>query len=376
MKLQNEIKNHFGNYGFLWKESDPIVSLNQKLLFNISGGVVFEDAIARGLTPNRARISSIQTCLRTDGWEKIGTSGRHHLAFDMLGHFSLYENDERTVKNLMIESAWKLLIDCAGINSRNLFATVHPQDIVSQKIWEELGVKTISNNENVTFIPSKTKCGLRTEIVWQHPETMELREIWNLVFTQFHGNTLFHSPMEKIAADSGASIDRIVTLIEHRSSNYENSLWKQLVQSLESCSVKDSYTKVCRLADLGKAATLLVSQGLGPGNKAAEYVLRKIIREAYIICRQVSLPFKEFGLISSNYWISVETTRNTVLQALMKEVSKFEQSLVRGRREYVKLKSQKTGLLNEQDIKYLASTFGYSAVLIELDECPSRKELI
>lgn len=158
----------------------------------------------------------------------------------------------------------------------------------------------------------------------------------------------FDSPMEKIAADSGASIDRIVTLIEHCCSNYENSLWKQLVQSLEGCSVKHSYTKVCRLADLGKAATLLISQGLGPGNKAAEYVLRKIIREAYIICRQVSLPFKEFGVISSNYWISVEPTRNTVLQVLMKEVSKFEQSLVRGRREYTKLKSQKQDCLTNK----------------------------
>lgn len=81
-------------------------------------------------------------------------------------------------------------------------------------------------------------------------------------------------------------------------------------------------------------------------------------------------------MISSNYWVSVETTQNTVLQVLTKEISKFEQSLVRGRREYLKLKSQKTGLLNEHDIKYLASTFGYSAVLIELDECSDRKESV
>jgi len=294
----------------------------------------------------------------------------------MLCHLSLYENDERTVKNLMIESAWQFLIDCAGINSRNLLAIVHPQDAVSQKVWEGLGVETISNNENVTSIPSKTRCGLRTEIVWQDPETMKLTELWNLVFTQFQGNTLFHSPLEKIAADSGASIDRIVTVIEHCSNNYENSLWKQVVQSLEKYSANHSYTKVCRLADLGKASTLLVSQGLGPGNRAAEYVLRKIIREAYVTCRQISLPFKEFGVISSNYWVSVETTRNTVLQVLTKEVSKFEQSLVRGRREYLKLKSQKAGLLNEHDIKYLASTFGYPAVLIELDECSDRKESV
>lgn len=364
MKTYDEIKRHFGTFGFQWQDSVPIVSANPKLLFNISGGVVFEDVISHGATPENDRVVSVQTCLRTDGWEKIGFSGRHHLAFDMLGHFSLYEGKEAEVKNVMIESAWQYLTACLGINPSTLSATVHPQDATSQKVWKGLGVRTVSNDGNVTHTPTRNRCGVRTEIVWQNPDTGMAVELWNLVFTEFQGEALFASPMEMIAADSGASIDRIVTAVECRRSDYENSNWSGVIKSISDLSKESDQTIVCRLADLGKAAVLLVSQGLRPGNKAADYVLRKLIREAFILCQQASIQFDEFVAISGNEWASAETVQTVFTE----EVSKFEKGLERGRKEYKKLVSRSGGLLNEQDIEYLSSTFGFPKALIKLEE--------
>ncbi|QQS22550.1 hypothetical protein IPM19_02865 [bacterium] len=162
MKLYNEIKDHFRTYGFNWQDSVPILSSNPKLLFNISGGVIFESTISDGVTPEKARVVSVQTCLRTDGWEKIGYSGRHHLAFDMLGHFSLYEDKEDKVKGVMIESAWNYLTQRLGINPGLLSATVHPQDTTSQKFGKNFGVKTAANDGNVTYTPTRNRCGVRT----------------------------------------------------------------------------------------------------------------------------------------------------------------------------------------------------------------------
>lgn len=369
MKLYNEIKDHFRTYGFNWQDSVPILSSNPKLLFNISGGVIFESTISDGVTPEKARVVSVQTCLRTDGWEKIGYSGRHHLAFDMLGHFSLYEDKEDKVKGVMIESAWNYLTQRLGINPGLLSATVHPQDTTSQKIWKNFGVKTAANDGNVTYTPTRNRCGVRTEIVWQNPHTNKSIELWNLVFTQFEGDALFKSPLETIAADSGASIDRIVTAIECSRSDYENSNWKGIVESITERSKVQDQAIMCRLADLGKASTLLVSQGLRPGNKAAEYVLRKLIREAYILCRQTSIQFDEFAAISESHW----SPSAAVQTVLIEEVSKFEKGLERGKREYQKLISRKTIPLVESDIKYLASTFGFPKALIELEES-KRKE--
>ncbi|MBN1585316.1 hypothetical protein JW899_03025 [Candidatus Uhrbacteria bacterium] len=372
MKTYDEIRRHFGTFGFQWQNSIPIVSANPKLLFNISGGVVFEDVISHGAIPEKIRVVSVQTCLRTDGWEKIGLSGRHHLAFDMLGHFSLYEGKEAEVKDVMIESAWRYLTVCAGISPATLSATVHPQDITSQKIWEKLGVRTVSNDKNVTFTPTQNRCGVRTEIVWRNPDTDKSNELWNLVFTEFLGETLFESPLEKIAADSGASIDRIVTAAECCSSDYENSNWKGVIESVTERSRKKDRATVCRLADLGKAAVLLVSEGLRPGNKAAGYVLRKLIREAFILCRQTSVSFDEFVVISGNQWGSADAVQTVFAE----EVSKFERGLECGRKEYAKLVSRRNGRLTGSDIEYLTSTFGFPKALIELEESKRNKEAL
>ena len=372
MKSYNEIKRHFGTFGFKWQDSAPIVSANPKLLFNISGGVVFEDVISHGVTPESNRVVSVQTCLRTDGWEKIGYSGKHHLAFDMLGHFSLYEGNEVEVKNVMIESAWQYLTTCLGINPSTLSATVHPQDATSRRIWGRIGVRTVSNDGNVTYTPTRNRCGVRTEIVWQNPDTKKSMELWNLVFTEFQGDIIFESPLEMIAADSGASIDRIVTAAECSRSDYENSNWKGVVESItERSKVKDQAI-MCRLADLGKAAVLLVSQGLRPGNKAADYVLRKLIREAFILCQQTSIPFDEFVAISGNQWSSAEAVKTVFAE----EVSKFEKGLERGRKEYQKLISRRNGPLVESDIEYLSSTFGFPKALIEHEESKRNKEVL
>ncbi len=369
MKSYDEIRRHFGTFGFKWQDSVPIVSANPKLLFNISGGVVFEDVISHGATPEDSRVVSVQTCLRTDGWEKIGFSGRHHLAFDMLGHFSLYEGKEIEVKSVMIESAWRYLTACLDINPGTLSVTVHPQDTASQMVWRELGVRIVSNNSNVTYTPTRNRCGVRTEIVWENPDTRKSMELWNLVFTEFQGENLFESPMEMIAADSGASIDRIITVVECSQSDYENSNWKDVIDSISELSRTKNRTVMCRLADIGKAAVLLVSQGLRPGSKAANYVLRKLIRESFILCQQTSIPFDEFVIISGNRWASAE-----VVQAVFtEEALKFKKGLGRGRKEYQKLVSRSTGPLTEQDTEYLSSTFGFPKALIKLEEA-KRKE--
>jgi alanyl-tRNA synthetase len=355
MKPYNEIRHHFGTFGFKWQDSVSIVSSNPKLLFNISGGVVFENMISYGTTTESTRVVSVQTCLRTDGWEKIGRSGRHHLVFDMLGHFSFYEGKEAEVKDVMIESAWRYLTACLNISPNKLLATVHPQDVTSQKIWKRLGVRTVSNDRNITYTPTRNRCGVRTEIVWQNPDTGKLMELWNLVFTEFQGEILFESPLELIAADSGASIDRIITAVECSRSNYENSNWKGVICSLAERSKVQDQVIMCRLADLGKAAVLLASQGLRPDNKAAGYVLRKLIRETFILCQQTSIPFDEFVAISGNQWSSAEAVKTVFTE----EVLKFEKSLERGRKEYQKFVSRRSGPLIKSDIEYLASTFGF-----------------
>lgn len=364
MKFSEDARRHFQRFGFEWQDGGPIVNANPKLLFNISGGVVFEEAICYEAALTKRRVVSVQTCLRTDGWKKIGLSGRHHLAFDMLGHFSLYEKSGCETKELMIESAWRYLTDFLGINPDSLSATVHPGDHLSSKIWESLGVKTVLNDENISHTPAGNRCGTRTEIVWKNPSMQRSVELWNLVFTEFEGTTPFERPLSAIAADSGASIDRIITAVECCASDYDNSNWKSVVSSLSELSRINDRTLACRLADLGKAATLLMKEELRPGNRAAEYVLRKIIREALVLCQHASIPASDFARVIAERWDS----SRAVQAAFLEETARFEKALDRGRKELAKLSVRRNGSLTEQDVEYLASTFGFPRTLIKFGE--------
>ena len=369
LSIGQTFRDHCRSFGFKWREGESVLSKNPKLLFNISGGVVFEGIIAAGSPPEIPRVASCQTCLRTDSWNRIGQSGRHHLAFDMLGHFSLYEANEIDTKELMIRTAWNFLIDRINLPSKRLAATVHPQDEVSRTIWEKIGIKKIFLFQDNTHIdPTRTKSGLRTEILWQFQENPALTEdihsyieLWNLVFTQFEGTKLFEQPMAFIAADSGMSADRAITAVEGHISDYENSRWQSIISRLKTRSQKFSNAEIYRLADMGRAVVVLIAAGLQPGNKAASYTLRKIIREAYLISEVIGLPLDEFSMIVGDYWLDADQRDriDAVVKTLKDEFSRFEYCLQKGRHICGKILQKQEGTLTADDLSYLAGTYGY-----------------
>ena len=137
-----------------------------------------------------------------------------------------------------------------------------------------------------------------------------------------------------------------------------------MVSSIATLSKTEDQAVACRLADLGKASALLISQGLRPGNKAADYVLRKIIREAFVLCQQTLISFDAFAAISGSKWASAETVQTVFAE----ESLKFKKGLERGKREYQKLISRSKGPLTEQDLEYLSSTFGLPKTLLDSEE--------
>ena len=365
-RIHELFKNYCEDKGFEWRESASMVSVNPKLLFNISGGVIFEDLISSGCfdTVGKYRIASIQKCLRTDGWGEIGISGRHHLSFEMLGHFSLFEFEDYSAKEIMINTAWGFLTKGIGLSPKCLLATIHPLDRTSLEVWSKLGVATIFSKDNITVTPQRTRCGFRTEIVWKPNDDWKV-ELWNLVFTQFQGTKLFENPLKVIACDSGASLDRIVTAKEGLKSDYDNSNWRELIIALSKHTVIRDREKINRIADLGKAAILLAKEGLRPGNKTASYVLRKIIRDAYTHCQMVSIPFYGYCLDCCNWWEIDRNYHAEILNVLTQEAIKFSAVIDRGMKKYRKM-FEMQGYLNSEQYEYLHSTYGISRSLIEM----------
>ena len=359
--VSKNIKDRFisfsGENGFVYHGSEPLIAKeDSRLLFNISGGVKYQDELLELKESDEKKVSSIQRCLRTDGMKSIGYSGRHHLFFEMLGHFMFYESAEKETKEEFIKFAYDFLVKVVGLDKNRLFVTVHPQDIVTLETWKKLGNNNILlTSENTFTSPYADKSALRTEIKWQRDDDEKsLVELWNLVFTQFDSKEVFINPSSRVGADSGASLERIVSAYENKSNNYENSIWLPYINYLSSLSSYESIDELRRLADFLNASVNMIDEGIIPGNKVQPYVLRKILRTIFDMCDTLGLNYED-AVIECIKRNNININRKEELLKIYKEeLKRYDKSIENGLAMALKMIS-KNGNVNRD---FLKSTCG------------------
>ena len=354
------IKERFKEYAirnnFKYQDSMPIIApQNSKLLFNISGGVIFQDELLEKKNAVNKNVASIQKCLRTDNLNSIGVSGRHHILFNMLGHFMFYNANEKETKNTFIEFAYSFLTKELQLDDKRIFVTVHPDDIVTANVWKKLGKSNlIETNKNIFISPYANKSALRTEILWRKTDN-SLVELWNLVFTQFDSKVPFEKTSIKIAADSGVSLERIVSAIENKNNNYENSMWNEYVNYIKKYG-NGSYdiSQYRRIADLSNASIELIREGIQPGNKIQSYMLRKLMRTFFDLC--------DFDNINPEKILNYNKLDENCINVFKKERIIYFKSIQKG---LIQAKKQidKFGIEN-LDKNNLKSTYGLSEMYI------------
>ena len=349
---ENQVVKNFSHLstlnGWRWENTRPMLRSDSNLLFQISGGAVFEKELSGINQSPYIRIASFQNCLRTDTWDKIGYSGRHHLLFGMIGHFMFFEDDEFSTKQIMIKTALEFLNEYLGISLDSLAVSVHPNDNISFDIWKSLKIKDIRlNSDNVSVDPFNQRYGTRTEIIFLGQSGAEC-ELWNIVF---HSNSYKESEQKnsKISADSGASIDRLIRARDLKDNDYETDYWREFISLIDS----DPVTKM-RLAEMLKASTFLLNENLNPGNKVASYVLRKIIRESYNLSSSKEQCLSNF-VVTENYWLK---NHDSKVDNFRLELYTYQLALDKGEKELVKIINKK-GKLEEKDILFLFDSFGY-----------------
>ncbi len=315
---------HFQDRKFEWVQSVSLVAKNSTTVpFCISGGVPYEAAIAGDIITT-GQFASMQTCIRTAKLEGIGSTGRHHICFDMLGHFMLGNASSLNTKIHMIEAAYSFLI-AFGLNEECVAATADIDDIESQKIWTGLGVKLfISDDKRVQEARGK-RSGYKTEIMYKIKKGNDVsayRELWNNVIYQF-ATPFLSEPLSLVYADSGASWDRIVSAKERVTSNYENSLWRPYFAAL---SLDSKNPTLCRIMEFVKAVAYLSSEpDFYPSNKGAGYEFRKLTRKMFVLCEEQSFDWYELITKTSLYF-----NTNTRYSVLIDEIQKFKKVIIKG----------------------------------------------
>lgn len=277
------------------------------LLFTNSGMVQFKYCFLGEEDRGYTRAASSQKCVRAGGkhndLENVGYTARHHTFFEMLGNFSFgdYFKDEA------ITWGWEFLTEVMGIPKEKLWISIYEDDDEAFEIWnKKIGIPAekiarMGQKDNFWMMGETGPCGPCSEIMYDQGEGVgcgrpecniececdRYLELWNLVFTQFDrdesGNL---NPLPNPNIDTGMGLERLATVMQGVSSNYDSDFFTEIIGSIEKISGKkykeneDHDTSIRVIADHSRAITFLMGDGVLPGNEGRGYVLRRILRRA------------------------------------------------------------------------------------------------
>ncbi|MBN1508817.1 MAG: alanine--tRNA ligase [Sedimentisphaerales bacterium] len=315
--------------------SSPIVpSDDETLLFTNAGMNQFKD-IFLGLRPADCRRAvNSQKCLRVSGkhndLEEVGKDTYHHTFFEMLGNWSF--NDY--FKAEAIAWAWELLTKVWGINPDQLWASVFagddadglPRDDEAAGLWTRLTpipherVVAFGKKDNFWEMGETGPCGPCSEIhIDLGPDRCDKKgvpghecqvngdcarfiELWNLVFIQYNRQpTGKLVPLSARYIDTGAGLERVVSVLQSKHSNYDTDLFMPIIERTSELSghkytsqlgnKTDNAFRV--IADHSRTLVTAITDGATPSNEGRGYVIRRILRRAARFGRQLDMhePF-------------------------------------------------------------------------------------
>ncbi|HNN30706.1 MAG TPA: alanine--tRNA ligase, partial [Chitinophagaceae bacterium] len=414
-----EIRQHFLNFFESKKHeivaSAPIVVKDDPtLLFTNAGMNQFKDYFLGNKEPKNKRIADTQKCLRVSGkhndLEEVGVDTYHHTMFEMLGNWSFGDY----FKTEAIAWSWELLTEIYKLDKDRLYVTIFegdekeglPKDNEAYNEWKKViaedRILLGNKKDNFWEMGDTGPCGPCTEIHVDcrmeeerklvdgkllvnndHPQVIE---IWNNVFIQF--NRKKDGSLEQLPAkhvDTGMGFERLVRVIQKKSSNYDTDVFTKTIAAVENITEKkydfgDNKQAIAFrvLADHIRAISFTIADGQLPSNTGAGYVIRRILRRAvryyysYLEYQQ-PLLFQLVPVISTqfqNVFPELYKQKDFVSKVVKEEEEAFLRTLNKGLKLIdeiiVAANANQLKSINGNDAFELYDTFGFPIDLTRL----------
>ncbi|HMZ45652.1 MAG TPA: alanine--tRNA ligase [Chitinophagaceae bacterium] len=419
MMTSAEIRQHFLNFFESKKHeivaSAPIVVKDDPtLLFTNAGMNQFKDYFLGNKEPKNKRIADTQKCLRVSGkhndLEEVGVDTYHHTMFEMLGNWSFGDY----FKTEAIAWSWELLTEIYKLDKDRLYVTIFegdekeglPKDNEAYNEWKKViaedRILLGNKKDNFWEMGDTGPCGPCTEIHVDcrmeeerklvdgkllvnndHPQVIE---IWNNVFIQF--NRKKDGSLEQLPAkhvDTGMGFERLVRVIQKKSSNYDTDVFTKTIAAVENITEKkydfgDNKQAIAFrvLADHIRAISFTIADGQLPSNTGAGYVIRRILRRAvryyysYLEYQQ-PLLFQLVPVISTqfqNVFPELYKQKDFVSKVVKEEEEAFLRTLNKGLKLIdeiiVAANANQLKSINGNDAFELYDTFGFPIDLTRL----------
>lgn len=395
-ELRKKYKDFFVSKGHVEISSASVVPENDpSVLFTTAGMQQLVPYLMGEVHPSGKRLVNVQRCIRTGDIDEVGDN-THQTFFEMLGNWSLgdYFKDDsiRWSFEFLTSKEW------LGIGLDKLAVTVFEGDDSasfdeeSYNIWLELGIspqRIAKLGKDDNWWPAGGKSvgpqGPDTEIFYwtgdgEAPEIYDPKderwvEIWNNVFMQFNrtddGQLL---PLAQRNVDTGMGLERVIAILNGKSSAYETDIFAEFLRVLEQLSgIEYVDQKEMRIiSDHIRTAVVMISDGVLPSNKDQGYILRRLIRRAVRNARKLNISGEEMmrdlyeaaKTSLGDEYEGIVQRGDKIVEALEAEARKFGKTLEKGERELSKL-FEKKGSISGDDAFDLYQTFGFPFELTE-----------
>lgn len=301
--IRESFLSYFESKGSKRMPSSSLIPDDPSLLLTTAGMVQFKPVFLGVKNLGFTRATTVQKCVRTTDIDIIGTTGRHHSFFEMLGNFSFGDY----FKSEACAWAWEYSTEVLKLDSERIWITIYEDDDEAEAIWaNEVGIPPerivrMGAKDNFWSAGPTGPCGPCSELYYdQGPEvgcgSEECRpgcdcdrylEYWNLVFMQFdRGEDGTLTPLPKQNIDTGMGLERIAAILQGVHSNFETDILRSLMALAEEITGaaygidQKADTSVRILADHARAVTFLIADGILPSNEGRGYVLRRLLRRA------------------------------------------------------------------------------------------------
>ncbi|NOT41099.1 MAG: alanine--tRNA ligase [Alphaproteobacteria bacterium] len=360
--IRSTFLDYFARNGHEPVASSPLVPRNDPtLMFTNAGMVQFKNVFTGAEKRPYSRAVSSQKCVRAGGkhndLDNVGYTARHHTFFEMLGNFSFGDY----FKDVAIELAWTLITKEFKLDTKRLLVTVYSEDDEAAALWKKITgfpeskIIRIPTSDNFWSMGDTGPCGPCSEIFYDYGDTVQggppgspdqdgdrFVEFWNLVFMQFDqapGGK--RTPLPKPSIDTGMGLERISSILQGKTDNYDTDLFRRLIDASAQASGQhaDGAHAVSHrvIADHLRASSFLIADGVTPSNEGRGYVLRRIMRRAMrhahilgakdpLMYRLVPVLVAEMGAA----YPELGRAQPLITEALKLEETKFRQTLERG----------------------------------------------
>ena len=402
-EARRQFLDYFKRHGHQIVRSSSLVPHDDPTLLFINAGMVqFKRVFLGEDQRGYVRATTSQKCVRAGGkhndLENVGYTARHHTFFEMLGNFSFGDY----FKQRAVEFAWDLLTRGFNLPADKLWASIYLDDDEAYELWRtgvglpDARIVRFGEKDNFWSMGDTGPCGPCSEIIIDRGEGYgcgrpectvgcecdRYLEIWNLVFMQFNrdaAGTMTRLPKPSI--DTGMGLERIVSVVQNVSTNYDTDLIRPIIARAEDLTGRpfgqDPATDVAMkvIADHSRAAAFLIGDGILPSNEGRGYVLRRIMRRAIRYGRNIGLsrPFLHettrvvFDIMKPAYPELTEAAA-FITNVVQNEEARFRHTLDTGLRllndTLAELKSQGRTEVPGAVIFKLYDTFGFPADIV------------